>query len=188
MPVSAISAAFSSVTPPDASITSRPPTSATASAARHVEVVEQHDVGQAAIQHVAQLLERIDLDLDLHQVADDGRARAPAPARMPPATAMWLSLISIASSRPKRWLMPPPQRTAYFCSARSPGVVLRVQRRAYWCLSTRATIPPSRSRCRTGGREIQRDALGREHGPRLAGRPSSATYWRPPYRRRGHGP
>src|SRR6266700_1127053 len=48
-------------------------------------------------------------------------------ARIPPATAMWLSLISMASSRPKRWLKPPPQRTAYFSSARSPGVVLRVQ-------------------------------------------------------------
>ena len=48
---------------------------------------------------------------------------------MPPATAMWLSLISTASSRPKRWLKPPPQRTAYFCRARSPGVVLRVQTR-----------------------------------------------------------
>src|SRR5437588_763903 len=46
---------------------------------------------------------------------------------MPPATAMWLSLIRIASSSPKRWLKPPPQRTAYFSSARSPGVVLRVQ-------------------------------------------------------------
>ena len=39
---------------------------------------------------------------------------------------MWLSLISTASSRPKRWLTPPPQRTAYFSSARRPGVVLRV--------------------------------------------------------------
>src|SRR3977135_1239970 len=33
----------------------------------------------------------------------------------------------MASSSPKRWLKPPPQRTAYFCKARSPGVVLRVQ-------------------------------------------------------------
>ena len=32
----------------------------------------------------------------------------------------------IASSSPKRWLKPPPQRTAYFSSARRPGVVLRV--------------------------------------------------------------
>src|ERR1700728_643691 len=53
-------------------------------------------------------------------------ARVSTP-RMPPATAMWLSLISTASSSPKRWLKPPPQRTAYFSSARNPGAVLRVQ-------------------------------------------------------------
>ena len=41
--------------------------------------------------------------------------------------ATWLSLISTASSRPKRWFDPPPTRTAYFCAARSPGIVLRVQ-------------------------------------------------------------
>ena len=62
-----------------------------------------------------------------------------APARMPPATAMWLSLIRIASSRPKRWLKPPPQRTAYFSSARRPGVVLRVQQ-------MRALVPAIASR------------------------------------------
>ena len=54
------------------------------------------------------------------------RTRAIAVAT-PPAAATWLSLISTASSRPKRWLAPPPQRTAYFSRARSPGVVLRVQ-------------------------------------------------------------
>ncbi len=32
----------------------------------------------------------------------------------------------MASSRPKRWFTPPPQRTAYFSRARRPGVVLRV--------------------------------------------------------------
>ena len=39
----------------------------------------------------------------------------------PPATAMWLSLISIASSRPKRWFDPPPQRTAYFSKRPKAG-------------------------------------------------------------------
>jgi hypothetical protein len=41
---------------------------------------------------------------------------------------MWLSLIRIASKRPVRWLVAPPARTAYFSSARSVGVVLRVSR------------------------------------------------------------
>src|SRR5882724_9623568 len=58
---------------------------------------------------------------------------------MPPATAMWLSLISMASSRPKRWLKPPPQRTAYFSNARSPGVVLRVQQMRSLVPATRRT-------------------------------------------------
>ena len=42
------------------------------------------------------------------------------------------------SARPNRWLTPPPQRTAYFCSARHPGRVLRVS-------STRARVPASAS-------------------------------------------
>ena len=41
---------------------------------------------------------------------------------------MWLSLISAASDSDIRWLTPPPQRTAYFSRARSPGRVLRVSR------------------------------------------------------------
>ena len=40
------------------------------------------------------------------------------------------------SLRLNRWLTPPPQRTAYFCSARQPGRVLRVSR-------TRADVPSS---------------------------------------------
>ena len=69
----------------------------------------------------------------------------PRPARtrsmagaMPPAATRWLSLISTASSRPKRWLKPPPQRTAYFSSTRRPGVVLRVQ-------TMRAFVPATAS-------------------------------------------
>jgi hypothetical protein len=58
---------------------------------------------------------------------------------MPPATAMWLSLIRMASSRPKRWLKPPPQRTAYFSKARRPGVVLRVQQMRVRVPATRRT-------------------------------------------------
>src|ERR1035437_568747 len=41
---------------------------------------------------------------------------------------MWLFLIRIPSCRSRRWLMPPPQQTAYLSSARRPGMVLRVSR------------------------------------------------------------
>ena len=53
---------------------------------------------------------------------------------MPPAAAMWFSLISTASYRPARWLLAPPAATAAFSSARIPGVVLRVS-------STLAPVP-----------------------------------------------
>ena len=48
----------------------------------------------------------------------------------PPAATTWLSLTIAASDSDMRWLTPPPQRTAYFSSARRPGVVLRVSRTA----------------------------------------------------------
>ena len=64
---------LSSVMPPEASITSRPATMATAFFIDgHVEIVEQHHVGEAAVEHLLQLIERIDLDLDLDQVAGRG--------------------------------------------------------------------------------------------------------------------
>ena len=56
-------------------------------------------------------------------------ARAAAiAAATEPATRMWFSLSITASYRPRRWLPPPPARTAYFCARRRPGRVLRVSR------------------------------------------------------------
>jgi hypothetical protein len=61
----------------------------------------------------------------------------------------------------ERWLKQPPQRTAYFSSARQPGVVLRV--------STMRTPVPRRRRRSAGSvampeplQKIERRALGRE--------------------------
>lgn len=45
---------------------------------------------------------------------------------MPPAAAMWLSLIIIMSYRPMRCGVPPPSATAHLSSNRRPGTVLRV--------------------------------------------------------------
>ncbi len=59
-------------------------------------------------------------------------------AATPPAAITWLSLTRAASDSDMRWLAPPPQRTAYFSRARSPGVVLRVSR-------TVALVPSSAS-------------------------------------------
>src|SRR5437763_350376 len=75
---------------------------------------------------------------------------------MPPATAMWLSLISMASSRPKRWLNPQPQRTAYFSSARRRGRGLR-QARAPRHRQSRAGRGKRRGR---GGRSCEAEKSG----------------------------
>ena len=64
-----------------------------------------------------------------NHIAWAGGITAAIAAVIPPAQAMWFSFSIAASSRPMRWLMPPPQRTAYFSSKRSPGVVLRVSAR-----------------------------------------------------------
>ena len=90
-------------------------------------------------------------------------------SRIPPASAMWLSLTSIASWRPMRWLRPPPAATACFSSSRRPGVVLRVS-------STSTPVPRSRwthvgGRGRDAGQvleEVERDPLARQQRARVA--------------------
>ena len=131
---------------------------------RHV--VEQHGV-DAGAQRLVELGQRVDLDLDLDEMADMRRARAGSPRATPPATATWLSLISTASSRPKRWLAPPPARTAYFSSERRPGVVLRVQTmRAFVCRDRRDEPRGRGGDAAEPAQEIERHALGRQHAAR----------------------
>ena len=54
------------------------------------------------------------------------RRAASSAVRTPPRAATWLSFTKTASERLILWLEPPPQRTAYFSTARRPGNVLRV--------------------------------------------------------------
>ncbi len=91
---------------------------------RYGEVVQQDQVG-AGLQRLGYLLEGVALDLQRQARARAHRTAANA-AATDPAAATWLSLIRAASDSDIRWLTPPPQRTAYFSSARRPGVVLRV--------------------------------------------------------------
>ena len=93
-PVSAMARTFSSVTPPEASSSARPATSATAragSAGRHV--VEQ-DPLDAERERLLDLLERVGLDLERKRTAARRRRTASA---TPPARRRWLSLTSTAS-------------------------------------------------------------------------------------------
>ena len=81
---------------------------------------------------------------------------------------MWLSLIRTPSSRPKRWLTPPPMRTAYFSRARRPGVVLRVSDDAGPVPATAATA--SRVAVAMPDRrlsEVEGGPLGCEDGARV---------------------
>ena len=99
-PVAAMAGAVAGVMRPEASVMARPATIATASRSGRAHVVEQHGV-DADRQRLVELLEGVDLELDLHQMTDAG---AGALDRRADAAGMatWLSLISTASSRPKR--------------------------------------------------------------------------------------
>ena len=127
--------------------------------------------------------------------------RSPAAARTSskasvtePAAAMWLSLINAASDSDIRWLTPPPQRTAYFSSARSPGSVLRVSRIAApeprmvsvqirvrvatpdrW-VSRFSAVRSAVSRSRTGPAALSSTSPGRTMAPSAA---HSSTVTRP---------
>ena len=86
------------------------------------------------------------------------------------SAARWLSLISTMSNRPKRWLRPPPQATAYFSRRRQPGVVLRVSRicaRVPLTASTNCAV--SVATPREALDEIQRHAFGAQQGASRAG-------------------
>ena len=83
---------------------------------------------------------------------------------------MWLSLIRIASSSPKRWLKPPPQRTAYFCKRAQArrGLARAADARACVCAISVTNAAVARRDAREVTEEIQRHALGRQHGARVA--------------------
>ena len=137
---------------------------------RRVHVVEQDPLA-AGVEQRPQLVEVGDLDLDRAGRGSAARTASRA-GTTPPAAITWLSLTIAMSVRLNRWLTPPPQRTAYFCSARQPGSVLRVS-------STRADVPSSAvtqaavavatpERC---AGEVERGALGGQQAADRSGDP-----------------
>ena len=125
-PVSATARAVSGVMRPEASVTARPRAMETAvrSVSRSMLSSSTTSTPRDSATSSCSSVSTSSWICTMWPTPARARARASA---TPPASAMWLSLISTASSRPKRWLLPPPTRTAYFCSARRPGMVLRVQ-------------------------------------------------------------
>src|SRR5712671_4877884 len=113
--------------PPDASITRRPATMATACFMAAGSMLSSSATSANPTSSTLCSCSSVSTSISILTRCPATALARSRTARTPPATAMWLSLIRIASSSPKRWLKPPPQRTAYFCRARSPGVVLRVQ-------------------------------------------------------------
>ena len=88
----------------------------------------------------------------------------------PPAASTWLSLTIAMSLRPNRWFTPPPQRTAYFCSARQSGSVLRVSSTRR--LGAVERLDPARGGGGDAGEvggEVERGALGGEQAAGRAG-------------------
>ena len=114
-------------------------------------------------QHLVQLFQGVDLDF-----ARKIRCRCcerPKAATTEPAAATWLSLMSAASPSPIRWLTPPPTLTAYFCSARKPGNVLRVSRISAWVPSIAATHAAVAVATPDRWHQVQQGAFGGEQAP-----------------------
>ncbi len=130
-PVSATALAVSSRRPPLASRRTAGywPASATA-ARRSASPMLSSRMSPAPVARASRTCARLS-----HSTSSGRPGAAPRTARIaaaiPPAAATWLSFTSAASPSPMRWFIPPPQRTAYFSSWRSPGVVLRVSRTAH---------------------------------------------------------
>ena len=167
-PASATARTFASVMPPDASVWQRPPTIATAARSCSGAMLSSSTAstpqrappraGRACPPRPrwARPAQRARTRLDRH--GDDRRRRA-----------MWLSLMSTASSRPKRWLTPPPTATAYFSSS------AQARRRLAGVLDRRARTRdrPHDGRRRSGdagqpAEKVEIDALGGQQGARRA--------------------
>ena len=128
-PVSAMARMVSSVTPPEASRRARPAVSATASRSSFEASCCRAGSRRRRRRAPRATWSSVSHSTSIGSVGRGAHELAPRPATEP-AARRWLSLTRTASSRPKRWLRPPPQATAYFSSARRPGVVLRVSRMA----------------------------------------------------------
>lgn len=129
-PVSATALAMSSRRPPLASRRTAGWSRARATAARRsARPMLSSRMSPAPVARASRTCARLSHSTSSGRPGAAARTAATA-AAIPPAAATWLSFTSAASPRPMRWFIPPPQRTAYFSSSRSPGVVLRVSRTA----------------------------------------------------------
>ncbi len=166
-PVSAIARTVSSVTPPEASSSARPATSATAAR----DLVGRHVVEQDRGRRPPRAPRRPASSVSDSTSTAGGRSRGlgERPRRSPPASRRWLSLISTPSSRPRRWFVPPPQRTAYFSRPRRPGRRLAgVEDRRAGAVDGVDVAAGERGDARQAAEQVEREPLARQHRARRA--------------------
>ena len=181
-PVLAISRSVSSVTPPLASSSARPPTCAH----RVAQLLGRSCCRAGSGARPAPSASSTSASVR-HSTSSGARARARGPGRTasptPPAIAAWFSLIRIASYRPARWFVPPPAATAAFSSVRRPG--RRLARVEDPCAGAVDRLDAAGRHRRHAGQplqEVQRGALG---GQDRARRPLERAA---PARRSRHAP
>ena len=114
------------MTPPEASVGTRPAMSATAARSVPASILSSNKWLAPAARPGS--IWAILSTSRIMRSTPAFRARATASAT-PPATATWLSLIMAASHNPMRWFVAPPMRVAYFSSTRRPGMVFLVSKR-----------------------------------------------------------
>ena len=105
-----------------------------------------------------ELRQRVHLDLDLDQVTHAARRLHRCADTAGDRDVVVLDQHRV--SRPNRWLEPPPTRTAYFCAARRPGMVLRVH-------TTFALVPAIASTMPRVAEAIPTDGTGNSGAVRL---------------------
>ena len=172
-PVAAIAATVSRFTPP-ARLDERAAGDERDALAQLVrrEVVE-HDRVDAGRDDRLDLVDPVDLDLEVGGVPDAGAGGADRVAdrrRRPPAsTARWLSFASTASESEKRWLCPPPSRTACRSSDAQAGRRLAGVDDARRGAGDRLDVAGGEGGdARHPLHEVEGDALGPQHGARRA--------------------
>src|SRR5438477_6318051 len=141
----------SSVTPPEASVGTRPATCRTAAASSRSARLSssKRSAPAASASSICSFV------LTSASTRRNGEAAAFArrtASPIPPEAAAWLSFTRIPSNSALRWFVPPPARTADFSSSRIPGVVLRVSSRRVRvpcsvCAYRRVSVATPHNRC-----------------------------------------
>src|SRR5438132_365244 len=141
----------SRVTPPDASVGTRPAICFTAAASsRSPRLSRRRRSAPAA--SASSICAGVLTSASMRRKGEAAALARRTAAPTPPAAAAWLSLTRIPSKSAPRWFVPPPARTAAFSSSRMPGLVFRVSSRRVRvprsaCAYPRVSVATPQRRC-----------------------------------------